>query len=153
MRYESLDELGMITQQIPSNYLIIARSFADVNAPILTSTHKAGAQGTQSLAGARGVLATLPSLRAGRRPARSIMSGSQTYIVEFASILKSIECQGYSELTPPTYHSSSMNQSDNAKHIIRKSGEYGSGFKKSFSYINISLSGMKSGLSRRLYVS
>jgi hypothetical protein len=68
MRYESLDELGMITQQIPSNYLIIARSFADVNAPILRSTHNSGVQGTKSLAGARGVLAILPSLSAGLRP-------------------------------------------------------------------------------------
>src|SRR5215468_7732189 len=36
-----------------------------------------GVQGASPPAGARGVLATLPSLSAGRRPAKRIMSGSQ----------------------------------------------------------------------------
>ena len=49
-----------------------------------TSTQKAGEpclgdryQGTQSLAGARGVLAHSLLLQMGRRPARSMMSGCQ----------------------------------------------------------------------------
>jgi len=53
----------------------------------LASTPKAGVQGTQSLAGARGVLATLPSFFADRRPARRSMSGSQNKALDKNSMV------------------------------------------------------------------
>jgi hypothetical protein len=71
----------------------------------LASTPKAGVQGTQSLAGARGVLATLPSFRAGLRPARRSMSGSRRAILAMffqnimrTSFLYSLDIQTFSIL-------------------------------------------------------